>query len=46
MKEIKQVTIFFGNINKPEKVFSFSKGSKLAEGILKEYQLVDKYKVR
>lgn len=46
MKEIKQVTTFFGNINKPEKVFSFSKGSKLAEGILKDYQLVDKYKVR
>lgn len=46
MKVIKQVTTFFGNINKPEKVFSFSKGSKLAEGILKDYQLVDKYKVR
>lgn len=46
MKEIKQVTTFFGNINKPKKAFSFSKGSKLAEGILKEYQLVEKYKVR
>lgn len=46
MKEIKQVTTFFGDINKPEKVFSFSKGSKLAEGILKEYQLADKYRVR
>ncbi len=46
MKEVRQVTTFFGDINKPEKVFSFSKGSEFAENILKEYQLVEKYQVR
>lgn len=46
MKQIKQVTTFFGDINKIKKVISFSKGSKLAESILKEYQLIDKYRVR
>lgn len=46
MKEIKQVTTFFGNISKPEVVNSFSKGSKLAESILHEYDLINKYKVR
>lgn len=46
MKQIKQISTFPGDSNKIKKVISFSKGSKLAENILKEYQLIDKYKVR
>lgn len=44
MGEIHQITTFFGNINDPERVISFSKGSSLAEDILREYGLVEKYK--
>ena len=44
MSGIKQVTTFFGDINKPETVKSFTKGSDLAEQIENVYQLKGKYK--
>jgi transposase len=46
MKEIKQVMTFFGDINKPEVVQTYSHGNALAERILSEYNLVNKYGVR
>lgn len=43
MIAIKRVNTFFGDINKPEKVQSFTLGSELAQKIENIYQLKDKY---
>lgn len=43
MSGIRRVSTFFGNIDKPEKVRTFSRGSELAEQIEQIYQLKEKY---
>lgn len=46
MKEIKQVSTFFGDIEKPQVVYTYTRGNELAEYILNEYELIKKYGVR
>jgi transposase len=41
--EIKRVTTFFGNIDKPEKVDSFTKGDELSQQIERTFKLKEKY---
>jgi len=43
LSELKHVTSFFGDINKPEKVESFTQGSELAQQIAEVYCLKEKY---
>lgn len=43
MAKIQKITTFFGNVDKPEKVESYTKGSELAEQIEQEYGLKEKY---
>jgi transposase len=43
MAGIKRVTTFFGDLNKPEKVDSFTTGDKLAQQIEESYRLKEKY---
>lgn len=43
MASIKRVTTFFGDLNKPERVLSFTKGNEDAQRIQEIYQLKEKY---
>jgi transposase len=43
MAGIKRVTTFFGDLNKPEKVDSFTTGDELAQQIEESYRLKEKY---
>jgi hypothetical protein len=41
--EIKRVTTFFGNIDKPEKVDSFTEGEELSQQVESTFKLKEKY---
>ena len=43
MSGIKKINTFFGDVSKPEKVESFTLGSKLAQQIESVYYLKEKY---
>lgn len=43
MGTLKKVTTFFGELNKPEKVLSFTQGNEVAQKIQELYQLKEKY---
>jgi len=43
MSRVKRIHTFFGNINKPERVSSFTRGNEVAQRIEGAYRLIEKY---
>jgi transposase len=43
MTEVKKIETFFGNLDNPEKVLTYTRGSEFAQQVLSLYQLKEKY---